>query len=209
MDTIITQLQEHINYVFLSIFLILLASLKDCLIKAFNKIKTNKELNIEKITQKNNLIYDLLSEIRIKADAARTYILEFHNGEYYSNGTPIIKFSMTYESCSLGVSTHAPSTQNFILSSYDGIKKIIEENNEIILTERLDECNFKGYLLEKNALALYCAPIRAHANKGNIIGVFCMEWCSPVKIKNINKEDIYNIKLKYLGIIQNLINKQK
>lgn len=209
MENIILELKEHINYLILTIVFIVLTFLKDWLVKLFKIFKEKFELNIEKITEKNNLIYDLLSEIRAKTDSARTYIIEFHNGEYYSNGVPIVKFSMTYESCSLGVSSHSDTTQNYILSNYDGIENLIKNTDEIIHINNLKSSNFKGYLQEKNTLAIYSMPIRSHKNYGNVIGCFCIEWCSSSKVDNINKENVYNIKEKYLPIIQNLVNKQR
>ena len=207
METLISQLQEHINYVIFSLFIVLLALLKDFLIKIYKKIKTNRELDIEKVTQKDNFINEILSEIRIKTDAARCYVLKFHNGDYYSNGTPIIKFSMTHESCSLGISHYVEHTQNYLLSSYYGIDNLLKGKNDIIIVAKMKDCNFKGYLQEKNVLALFSFPIRSHKNSGNVIGVFCVEWCSPDKINNINKNEIMEIKDKYAGILQNLVNK--
>jgi hypothetical protein len=209
LETLISQLQEHINYVILSFFIVLLALLKDVLIKICKKIKLNKELDIEKITQKDTFINEILSEIRIKSDAARCYILKFHNGDYYSNGTPIVKFSMTHESCSLGISHYVDHTQNYLLSSYSGINDLLKSNKDIIITSKMKECNFKGYLQEKNTLALFSFPIRSHKNSGNVIAIFCIEWCSPSKINNINKNSIIEIKEKYAGILQNLVNKHQ
>jgi hypothetical protein len=189
--------------------LILASFLKDILYKILNKLKILKEMNIEKVIKGHNSINEILSEIRSKTESARTSIIQFHNGDYYSNGTPIVKFSMGYESCSLGVSSHINETKDYLLSNYSGIEEAIENKNTIINTHELKNTNFKSFLLEKNTITFYSFPIRSHKNHGNIIGIFFIEWCSKDKIKNINISNIENMCNKYCGILQNLINKEK
>ena len=209
MQNLISNLQEHLNFIILSFVLILASFLKDILYKILNKLKILKEINIEKVIKGHNSINEILSEIRSKTESARTSIIQFHNGDYYSNGTPIVKFSMGYESCSLGVSSHINETKDYLLSNYSGIEEDIENKNTIINTHELKNTNFKSFLLEKNTIAFYSFPIRSHKNHGNIIGIFFIEWCSKDKIKNINISNIENMCNKYCGILQNLINKEK
>lgn len=43
-------------------------------------------------------IHEILTELRIRTDAARAQIIQFHNGEYFMDGVSMKKMSLTHES---------------------------------------------------------------------------------------------------------------
>ena len=49
-------------------------------------------------TQIHSEIHELLTELRIVTDSARTQVIQLHNGDYFMDGVSMRKFSVTHES---------------------------------------------------------------------------------------------------------------
>ena len=70
-------------------------------IKFFKKMK--KEFIKDNFIQIHTEIHELLTELRVLTDSARTQVIQFHNGEYFIDGISMRKFSLTHESVEKGI----------------------------------------------------------------------------------------------------------
>ena len=59
-------------------------------IKSFKKIK--KAWHTDDFIQIHSEIHEFLTELRVVTDAARTQVIQFHNGEYFMDGISMRKF---------------------------------------------------------------------------------------------------------------------
>jgi len=209
-EDILKEIGKNAGYLLIGLLVVFIAYIKKIIQYLIEKLRGKKELDVSKIGHMHSVLHDILTEIRVELKAARVYIIQFHNGEYFSNGTPILKFSITHESCNLEVSRHKEDVSGMLLSmNYDLIKIIEKEENEIYYTKDLEEGVYKSHLMSKNTLAFVYYPIKYHKNYGNTVGILCIDWCSSEKISNIDINKINAIKLKYFGLVQNLVNKQR
>jgi hypothetical protein len=208
MEKLFQQLGEHLGYVLVAIITVLIVAIKD-LIKKWLEKKQNKKdaINTSKV-KINCEVNELLAEFRVLSDSARISILQFHNGDYFYNGSPILKFSMTHESCARGVSRIIEKIQAYHLSAYYQLLELSELDFKIHSTKELKESNIKGYMDVNNTVSFSVFSIKCQKNF-NIIGLILIEWCSESKSKMINTEETGKICDKYVGLVKNIINNQK
>jgi hypothetical protein len=102
------------------------AALGAFLVLAFNKLrewlKTRKDTPkaelLPKLVEKDLEVYQLLSELLLKSDAGRAFVMQFHNGTYYMNSVSQMKMTCTHEVVSPGVSRQQLNRQNLLVSQY-------------------------------------------------------------------------------------------
>lgn len=175
------------------------------LIKNKGKNKQNQEallkeeFDLHNICMKDEQVYELLSTLRVKSDAARAQIAQFHNGGYFLDGSPMKKFSVTHESCEIGISHEAPSKQNVQLSMIQEKTKIIRDaNSKIWITEKLKDTFFKSYKENHNVKAFAIYPF----SKNNLtVGFVILEWSDIDKVPEDNK-DFQTMFKKYTNLIE-------
>lgn len=206
MEDLIHKLGEHIGYAIIAIITIIIVWITDTIKKILGKRKKRKQ---ESISIKNIKIYseldEILTELRVLSDSARTSIIQFHNGEYFYNGSPILKFSMTHESVTRGVSSIIQKIQGYYLSPYYEIIQLSEKPFEINNINEFIGSNLKGFFDVHNTISFVILPIKCHKNI-NIIGILLVEWCSEAKSNKINKEEVKILCQKYLTLIKNILN---
>lgn len=78
--------------------------------------------------ERDLLIQDVLTELRVNIGADRVYVCKFHNGGEYFDGLKIKKISRTHESCGRGVSHESVSYQNIPLSMIPEVMMIIQQS---------------------------------------------------------------------------------
>src|SRR6476620_3100401 len=77
---------------------------------------SKKKYSIKLTAEKNARIQEILTEIRVKYGADRSYLSMFHNGDHFINGSEILKVSRTNESVGQGVSLEAHYYQDIHIS---------------------------------------------------------------------------------------------
>lgn len=206
MQELIYKLGEHIGYAVIAIITVIIIWITDKIKKILEKRKKRKQ---DAITIKNIKIYseldEILTEFRVLSDSARTSIIQFHNGEYFYNGSPILKFSMTHESVTRGVSSIIEKIQGYSLSPYYDMVQLSEKPFRINNTNEFSGSNLKGFFDAHNTISFVILPIKCHKNI-NIIGILLVEWCSEAKSDKINKEEVEILCQKYLSLIKNILN---
>lgn len=62
-------------------------------------------------------VVEALAGLRALTGAARAYVFQFHNGDYFSNGSSILRQTCTHESVSPGVSSMTRHGRNILVST--------------------------------------------------------------------------------------------
>jgi hypothetical protein len=169
-----------------------------------NKKKVVSEKEVEKEIKKHSQVHDLLGDLRFKTDAGRACLFEFHNGEYYISGQPILKFSMTNESLVLGVSPTKDRNQSHLISNFTGLLQLINKPFDIFLTEMMDDPMTRSYMESRSTVA-FCIFTVKDLKSTNPNGFLLLEWCSQSKAKNINTKIVYEEINSTLSKIQGLL----
>ena len=133
-------------------------------------------------------IHELLTELRVKVDCARAQIVQFHNGEYFMDGISMKKLSLTHESLSKGVSEEAGKTTNILISLFTPLmEKVLKDTVEVYRTTDDDNGICKHMMMANNTVAYAVLPLR---HKNSISGYIIIDWCSEIKAKRINLDEV-------------------
>jgi hypothetical protein len=151
-------------------------------LRGWKKIKTAWKDNFIVV---HSEIHENLTELRVLTDAARSQVIQFHNGEYFMDGISMRKFSLTHESVEKGVESDGERLQGYLCSMFLPLLLLINENNpKIHYTSDLPENYVKQYLESRNVEAFSVLPIRIN----NMITGFVMnQWCSGNKAEKIDQ----------------------
>ena len=97
-------------------------------------------------------IYNQLFEYRIRTDADRTSVFQFHNGTYYLNSTAQIKIICTHEIVAVGISRESSKLQDLFISQYTAfISKLMVDSFLVLDKENIDKFAF-GLLLRSQGV---------------------------------------------------------
>lgn len=136
--------------------------------------KAQKQM--EHVTRTNEEIYSFLNEFKHQLNADRVYIFEFSNGNYFSSGLPISKFTCTYESVSEGITSECHNPGEYRVSNFNEyIKEMI--NGKPYILEDVEQCQkvlLKDLLTRKGVRSLYNFPIKDIHN--HVIGFFGIDF---------------------------------
>lgn len=153
--------------------------------------REKKDRELEDATIKNENILLLLKRLIKTLDADRVYIFEFHNGNYFSSGLPMQKFTCTYEVVEDGISAECHNPGEYRVSNFNEyIMNIIKQRDFII--EDVDSMQekplLKNLLIQKGVKSLYNFPIRDIKDKTiGFIGVDFVKENVKLSEENINQ----------------------
>ena len=152
-------------------------------IKLWKKIK-KAFISADDFIQIHSEIHELLTELRVLTDSARTQLIQFHNGEYFMDGISMRKFSLTHESVEKGVESDGSRIQGYLCSMFlPLLQLLIEDNGKIRYTVDLKDCYAKQYFESRNVEAFSLLPIRFN----NIItGFMLIQWCNSKIIDGLD-----------------------
>jgi hypothetical protein len=151
--------------------------------KVFKKIK---DLTHDNFITIHSEIHELLTELRVMSDAARTQVIQFHNGDYFMDGISMRKFSLTHESVEKGIESDADRIQGLMCSVFlPLILAVVEDDPKVRFVADLKESYIKQYLHSRNVEAFSVLPIKI---QNNITGFVVIQWCSEIKAEKIDKE---------------------
>jgi len=152
-------------------------------------------------------ITPILYTALMKLKASRVYILEFHNGEYYSSGRSIQKYSMTYEALYPNFDSMQRETTNRPLDAM--IHTITYElsvtdyfqitNNDNLGDDRMQ---FKNYMKAWGIGTIFCEALRN--NSGNIVGLLVYNFSKPTILSGPHRISINDTATR----VQNQLNKK-
>jgi len=125
-------------------------------------------------------INEVLNELRNVLSAERAQIGQFHNGGDYLDGSPVKRFSVSYESFRSGSHPMAPQMQSVLLSLFWDVVPVLRDNKAVgRLVDEQPEGYFRSLLENGTVYAFAALPLRkwnAKARKSQIIGYVLVEW---------------------------------
>ena len=98
--------------------------------KKFGRKKSKGVLQPDSIFWSSHTrINETLTELRVKSDAARVQLVQFHNSGEFLDGISMKKLSLTHESLRNGVSSEMSIKKDLLLSMcIDGLTLLTKEN---------------------------------------------------------------------------------
>jgi hypothetical protein len=139
-------------------------------------------------------IHEILTELRIRTDAARAQIIQFHNGEYFMDGVSMKKMSLTHESLRSGISAEVHQKKDVLISAYiDFIRSILDAKYKFEIVAVMKESYQKQLFISSNVIAYMAVPIQS---KGVNVGYIIVHWCSDEKVSQL-KEQLASDEMKY------------
>ncbi len=125
-------------------------------------------------------INEVVNELRNVLSAERAQIGQFHNGGDYLDGSPVKRFSVSYESFRSGSQPMAPQMQGVLLSLFWDVVPVLKDNKAVgRLVSEQPEGYFRSLLENGTVYAFAALPLRkwhAKARKSQIIGYVLVEW---------------------------------
>ncbi len=125
-------------------------------------------------------INEVLNELRNVLSAERAQIGQFHNGGDYLDGSPVKRFSVSYESFKSGSLPMAGQMQGVLISLFWDLVPILKDNKAVgrrVVEQH--EGYFRSVLENSTVYAFAALPLRkwhAKARKSQIIGYVLVEW---------------------------------
>ena len=125
-------------------------------------------------------VNEVLNELRNVLSAERAQVGQFHNGGDYLDGSPVKRFSVSYESFRSGSLPMAPQMQGVLISLFWDVVPVLKDNRAVgRLVSEQPEGYFRSLLENGTVYAFAALPLRkwhAKARKSQIIGYVLVEW---------------------------------
>lgn len=125
-------------------------------------------------------VNEVLNDLRSTLIAERAQVGQFHNGGDYLDGSPVKRFSVSYESFRSGSEPMAPQMQGVLISLFWDVVPVLRDNKAIgRLVADQPEGYFRSLLENGTVYAFAALPLRkwhAKSKKSQIIGYVLVEW---------------------------------
>lgn len=172
--------------------------------KSWNKFK--KERNSNKFTQVHSEIHELLTELRLVTDSARTQVIQFHNGDYFMDGVSMRKFSVTHESLERSVDSCANKMNAVLCSLFIPLIQLVLDNNaKIYFTQDLKDSYFKQFFESRNIEGFSALPLVV---RNSTTGFLLVQWCNSKKVDEVEPVFIEHQVEKIRNLIQVQLHQQ-
>ena len=132
-------------------------------------------------------IHEILTELRVRIDAGRTQIVQFHNGGVFLDGISVKKFSITHESLTSGTSAEVGKKDQLVSMFLDKLNVLKHNTPTVHIVETFSESYTKQYMQSSNIIAFSMLPLRKNKE---IIGYVMSQWCSWNKVDSIDMESV-------------------
>lgn len=161
--------------------------------------KYKKDYN-QTFTQIHSEIHESLTELRLVTDAARTQVVQLHNGEYFMDGVSMRKFSVTHESLVRGIDSCANRMHGVLCSLFVPLLNLVLENKATIqyVSDQKDSY-FKQFFESRNIEAFSVLPVYT---KNQLTAFLLVQWCNSSKIDELEPIFVEHQMLKVRNAIQ-------
>lgn len=173
--------------------------------------KSNKDL-IKESLETNVLVENKVESIKEKYNADRVWVAQFHNGgHFYPTGKSIQKFSMFYETVSLGTSSIKMNFQNIPVSLFSRSINQLSEKDEVIIPDFSNK-DIESYGLQYIADETECKSTYLFAIRnieGRFIGIAGIDYIHN-KVE-LGEDEIAHLSLEVStigGVLMGLLNKK-
>lgn len=166
----------------------------------WTKFKKYKKDYHKTFTQIHSEIHESLTELRIVVDAARTQVVQLHNGEYFMDGVSMRKFSITHESLVRGIDSCVNRMQGVLCSLFVPLLNLVLENKATIqyVSDQKDSY-FKQFFESRNIEAFSVLPVY---KKNQLTAFLLVQWCNSSKIDELEPIFVEHQMLKIKNAIQ-------
>lgn len=138
--------------------------------------------------EEHTRIHEILTELRVRTDSARTQVVQFHNGGHFLDGISMTKMSLTHESLENGVSSEMETKKDLLLSlCVEGLRLLLDDNPKLYITEQLDDSWCKQLLQHANVISFAFLPLRKNKE---VLGYIMVQWCSWSKTDGIDEDTV-------------------
>jgi hypothetical protein len=176
---------------------------------------------------RDTIIKEMLIELRTILKAERSYVYQFHNGNYFNTSNPMWKITNTHESVAIGVSSEMGHLHNILSSSVTdliscfwndqklprGVERVSTStcrcNNTLYCklphgvflynVNELEEGFSKAFLAEQGSKYVLVSPLIDNENRIGFVGV---DFTKEQEIEDITKYSMdlckYATKISYL-----------
>ena len=130
--------------------------------------------------QHHGRVHELLTELRVELDCARTQIIQFHNGGNFFDGNPMAKLTMTHESVRNGVSPESKNWRDLQMPLLIQLLEQAKENNpKLYITNAEVDCYSSQQLIGGNVLSYSILPLY---QSNRFVGFVTSQWCAWNKV---------------------------
>jgi hypothetical protein len=139
-------------------------------------------------------IHEILTELRLKTNCARSQLIQFHNTGYFLDGISMKKMSLTHESLESGIASEmsGPDTnikKDVLLTLVvDSMNLMMKDDAKLRITEQINTCYMKNLLYSNAVVGFSFLPI--HGKNSNIVGYIMTQWCSLGKVDEIDEKSM-------------------
>jgi hypothetical protein len=168
--------------------------------------KFKKEEHSNKFTQVHSEIHELLTELRLVTDSARTQVIQFHNGDYFMDGVSMRKFSVTHESLERSVDSCASKMHAVLCSLFIPLIQLVLDNKaKIHFTQDLRESYFKQFFESRNIEGFSVLPLIV---RNQTTGFILVQWCNSKKVDEVEPVFVEHQVEKIRNLIQVQLHQQ-
>lgn len=178
----------------LGVFLVYAERLKAWMWRRWDQRALNP---IARAVQTCRVVHECLVELRVKIEADRAYVCQFHNGDYFTSKNPVYRMSCTQEIVLRGIARRQDKLQGVMVdtiwreidilfgeATLEGVERIWDDGDETkpyravyyYLVEALPESTFKSALIASGVWAMAASPMLDA--KRNLVGFVGCDFCS-------------------------------
>ena len=136
----------------------------------------------------HTILHEILTELRVRTNAGRTQIVQFHNSGEFLDGISMKKFSVTHESLTSGTSAEIGKKDLLVSMFLDKLNLLKGDASNVHIVETLSDSYTKQYMQSSNIIAFSMLPLRKNKE---IIGYVMSQWCSWNKVDAIDNESVF------------------
>lgn len=140
-----------------------------------NRNKNKHKGKLLQQIKKDEIVHFALRELRRLYNADRIYVIQYHNGGNFYTGSPMQKFSMTYERCSDGLERLSDRFQGTLVSHFNWyIRKMVDGQMYYSDIKDIEDVSTRAILSSHGTQSHVACPI--YDNDRHIIGHLGMDW---------------------------------
>jgi hypothetical protein len=151
-------------------------------------IKGKKAKKSDKaFTEVNMRIWEVLTEMRIRCNACRATLAQFHNGGKYVDGSSMRRMSITHQSCDQKASSTMQFRQDSLVSRFVELIELLQDNDPVIrMVSQESHSNSKRFLEVHDTLAYSILPVQSRGSL-TIQGYIMVEWCELSRLDTLDE----------------------
>lgn len=153
------------------------------LVAWFKTRAESKPVNVARSMQSDQAVNDLLHQLRDDTTAGRAFVLRFHNGSDFFDGSPMKRLSCTHEVVAQGVSREIQRQQGVPISMFvPGIDQVLENDPKIRFVDKLPDSHFRAFKEQMCVVAYHLVPL--YKDGRLLSGVLAIHYCDMKFLDN-------------------------